>query len=473
MRRDLVFEAPSAPSAGPRPNPLRWDDAGMRNARRVLGIVFVLSAIASWTAMPAAAQTAEHAIVELRIDGVVDPFVANYVRGGIERANEQGAVAVLITIDTPGGLGSSMREITQAILNSKVPVIGYVSPLGARAASAGTFILLACNVAAMAPGTNVGAAHPVGLSGAIESEKATNDAAASIRAIAETRGRNADWAERAVRYSVSVSAEEALNLDVIDLISPDVRSLLEDVNGEVVTVAGGEQVTLQLTGAAIDEQSMGSIARVLHGLLDPNVAFIFFWLGLALIVLELFTPGGLLGTLGALMLVSSLVALGTLPFQLIGVVLLIASVVFFLLELKHPGIGVPAIAGVTCLVLGGLYLFDASVPSARVSPLVIVPTAAFALLFFGVVVGAAVRLRHQGVVTRDERLIGREAVVVRPLDPVGVVRVGSEEWTAETTGPPAEKGTRVRVVKKEGIKLKVRSAEEPASATADHEGRAT
>ena len=226
----------------------------------------------------------------------MDPFVANYVRGGIERANEQGAAAVLITIDTPGGLGSSMREITQAILNSKVPVIGYVSPLGARAASAGTFILLACNVAAMAPGTNVGAAHPVGLSGAIESEKATNDAAASIRAIAETRGRNADWAERAVRYSVSVSAEEALNLDVIDLISPDVRSLLEDVNGEVVTVAGGEQVTLQLTGAAIDEQSMSSIARFLHGLLDPNIAFIFFWLGLALIVLELFTPGGLLGT---------------------------------------------------------------------------------------------------------------------------------------------------------------------------------
>ena len=309
-------------------------------------------------------------------------------------------------------------------------------------------------------------------SGAIESEKATNDAAASIRAIAETRGRNADWAERAVRYSVSVSAEEALNLDVIDLISPDVRSLLEDVNGEVVTVAGGEQVTLQLTGAAIDEQHMSFIAR-LHGLLDPNLAFIFFWLGLALIVLELFTPGGVLGTLGALMLVSSLVALGTLPFQLIGVVLLIASVVFFVLELKHPGIGVPAIAGVTCLVLGGVYLFDASVPSARVSPIVIVPTAAFALLFFGVVVRAAVRSRHQGVVTRDERLIGREAVVVRPLDPVGVVRVGSEEWTAETAGPTAEKGTRVRVLEMEGIRLKVRSAEEPASATADHEGRTT
>lgn len=445
----------------------------MRNVRRIVGMLFVLSAVASWTALPAAAQTAHPAIVELRIEGVVDPFVANYVQGGIERANEQGAAAVLITIDTPGGLGSSMREITLAILNSKVPVIGYVSPLGARAASAGTFILLACNIAAMAPGTNVGAAHPVGLSGAIESEKATNDAAAAIRAIAETRGRNADWAESAVRDSVSISADRALQIDVIDLIAPDVRSLLEDVNGEVVTVAPNEQVTLQLSGAAIDEQHMNLIARLLHGLLDPNVAFIFFWLGLALIVLELFTPGGILGTLGALMLVSSLVALGTLPFQLIGVVLLIASVVFFVLELKHPGIGVPAIVGVTCLVLGGVFLFDASVPSARVSPIVIVPTAAFALLFFGVVVRAAMRLRHQTPLTRDETLVGREAIVVRDLDPVGVVRVGSEEWTAETSGPTAEKGTRVRVVEMEGIRLKVTSAEEPTSATADREGRTT
>lgn len=445
----------------------------MRNTRRVVGTVLVLSAIAAWTALPAAAQTADHAIVELRIEGVVDPFVANYVRGGIERANEQGAAAVLITIDTPGGLSSSMREITQAILNSKVPIIGYVSPLGARAASAGTFILLATNIAAMAPGTNVGAAHPVGLSGAIESEKATNDAAASIRAIAEARGRNADWAESAVRDSVSISADEALRIDVIDLIAPDVRTLLEDVNGEVVIVAGDESVTLQLTGAAIDEQQMSLIARVFHGLLDPNLAFIFFWLGLALIVLEFFTPGGVLGTLGALMLVSSFVALGALPFQIIGIVLLIASVVFFILELKHPGVGVPAIGGVTCLVLGGVYLFDGSVPSARVSPLVIVPTAAFAALFFGVVVRAAIRMRHQTAVTRDETLVGREAVVVRDLDPVGVVRVGSEEWTAETAGPVVEKGARVRVLEMEGIRLKVTSAEEPASATADREGGAT
>jgi membrane-bound serine protease (ClpP class) len=423
---------------------------------------------------PAAAQELRGAVLELRIDGVVDPFVANYVRGGIERAADEGANAVLITIDTPGGLSSSMREITQAILNSRVPVIGYVSPEGARAASAGTFILLSCNVAAMAPGTNVGAAHPVGISGAIESEKATNDAAASIRAIAEERGRNEEWAVSAVRDSVSASASEALDLDVIDLIAPGVGSLLADVDGQVVTVGGGEQVTLDVAGVPVRERDMGLFLRFLHGLLDPNLAFIFFWGGLAFIVLELFTPGGVLGTAGGLMLVSSLVALGMLPFQLIGVVLLIASVVFFVLELKHPGVGVPAVGGVVCLVLGGWYLFDASVPGVRVSPLVIVPVAAFAAFFFLVVVRSAIRLRHRGVVSRSERLVGVLGTVVRDLGPVGVVKVASEEWTAEAVRGTPKRGDRVRVVAMDGLTLKVEPAEEPApQATVPAEGRQT
>jgi membrane-bound serine protease (ClpP class) len=423
---------------------------------------------------PAAAQELRGAVLELRIDGVVDPFVANYVRGGIERAADEGANAVLITIDTPGGLSSSMREITQAILNSRVPVIGYVSPEGARAASAGTFILLSCNVAAMAPGTNVGAAHPVGISGAIESEKATSDAAASIRAIAEERGRNEEWAVSAVRDSVSASASEALDLDVIDLIAPGVGSLLADVDGQVVTVGGGEQVTLDVAGVPVRERDMGLFLRFLHGLLDPNLAFIFFWGGLAFIVLELFTPGGVLGTAGGLMLVSSLVALGMLPFQLIGVVLLIASVVFFVLELKHPGVGVPAVGGVVCLVLGGWYLFDASVPGVRVSPLVIVPVAAFAAFFFLVVVRSAIRLRHRGVVSRSERLVGVLGTVVRDLGPVGVVKVASEEWTAEAVRGTPKRGDRVRVVAMDGLTLKVEPAEEPApQATVPAEGRQT
>jgi membrane-bound serine protease (ClpP class) len=376
---------------------------------------------------------------------------------------------VLLTLDTPGGLDSSMRQITQAILNAQIPVIGYVSPEGARAASAGTFILLSTNVAAMAPATNVGAAQPVGLSGAVASEKAVNDAAEYIVSIAEARDRNAEWAESAVRDAESASAEEALRLGVIDLIAPDVPTLLADVSGMTVEVSG-EPVTLELTGATVTEDQMGFLAGFFHGLLDPNLAFVFFWLGLAFIVAEFFIPGGIVGTLGVLMFVSSLVALGTLPVQLIGVVLLVASIVFFVLELMHPGVGLPAIAGIVCLVFGGLFLFDTSVPGASVSPWVIVPVAVFAGFFFLVVVRAAMRLRHRGVITRDEQLIGVEGVVLRDLHPRGVVQIASEHWTAEATRGTPRRGDHVRVVEMDGLKLKVEPVEAPAVASGGQGG---
>ena len=441
----------------------------MRMIRNALALMAVALPLSALLAVPAAAEVPAGSVAEFRLDGVVDPFMADYLKGGIEDANAAGAAAVLITIDTPGGLDSSMREITQAVLNSKVPVIGYVSPSGARAASAGTFILLATNIAAMAPGTNVGAAHPVGLSGAIASEKATNDAAAYIVSIAEARDRNAAWAASAVRDSVSISAQEALGLDVIDLIEPDVSSLLQAVDGTTVTVAGGQQVTLATAGAPVVQEEMGWFASFLHSLLNPNLAFIFFWLGLGLIVLEIFTPGGVAGTIGALMLVASIVALGMLPVQLIGVVLLIASVVFFVLELKHPGIGVPAVGGVVCLLLGGWLLFG---EAARVSPLVLVPMAVLAAAFFLVVVRAAIRMRHKAVETRDETLVGQEAVVVRDCRPVGVVKIAAEEWTAEAISGDPIRGDRVRIVEMHGLKLKVEPVEQPSTAaTAGQEGR--
>ncbi len=345
-------------------------------------------------------------------------------------------------------------------------MIGYVSPSGARAASAGTFILLSTNVAAMAPATNVGAAQPVGLSGAVASEKAVNDAAEYIVGIAEARGRNAVWAESAVRDAESVSAEEALQLGVIDLIAPDVPTLLADVNGMTVQVSG-EPVTLDVAGATVTEDTMGFFAGFFHSLLDPNLAFVFFWLGLAFIVAEFFIPGGVVGTLGALMFVASLVALGMLPVQLIGVVLLVASLVFFVLELLHPGLGLPAIAGVVCLVLGGLFLFDTSVPGVSVSPLVIVPVAIFAAVFFLVVVRAAMRLRHRTSTTRDEQLIGLEGIVLQDLHPTGVVQVASEHWTAESIRGTPRKGDHVRVVEMEGLKLKVEPTEAPATAATE------
>lgn len=441
----------------------------MRNVRSLGLLGAVLLPLFVWLAPSVLAQPSSQPVIELRLDGVVDPFTADYLVGGIQQATDAGAAAVLITIDTPGGLGSSMREICEAILNARVPVIGYVSPSGARAASAGTFILLATNIAAMAPGTNVGAAHPVGLSGAIESEKATNDAAAFIVSIAETRGRNASWAEEAVRSSVSVSAQQALTLGVIDLIEPTVPDLLDAVDGTTVTLGNGEQVTLATADAPVVQQDMGGFRSVLHALLTPDLAFIFFWLGLALLVLELFVPGGVAGAIGAVMLVGSIVALGMLPVQLIGVVLLIASIAFFVLELKHPGIGIPAVAGVVCLLLGGWFLFGST---ARVSPWVIVPVAALAAAFFLIVVRAAIRIRHQAAETRDQTLIGQEGVVVRDCTPVGVVKVAAEQWTARAVSGHPIRGQRVRIVAMEGLQLRVEPVEETAPTGAvEGEGR--
>ena len=420
-------------------------------------------AVAALAVLAGPARSASSEIAVLSLDGVVDPFEADYIRSGIEAANDAGAVAIVLTIDTPGGLDSSMRTITQAILNSEVPVITYVSPQGARAASAGTFILLSGSVAAMAPGTNVGAAHPVGVSGVIEQEKVLEDATATIRSIAEARGKNADWAERAVRDSVSISAEEALSMTppVIDLIAPDLSTLLREVDGRVVPVAHDETATLDLSGAVLDRHEMGIGARILHSLLTPDLAFIFFYLGLGLIVLEFLHPGiGLAAVFGVLSLVASFVSFGMLPFRLIGVILLVASAVFFLVELKAPGIGAATFGGVVCLVLGGLFLFDSSVPNARVDPWVIVPVAVAAAGFFGFVVKAALRLRHRPAAMQVQNLIGTVGVVTTALTPRGVVHVASEQWTADSLAGTIPKGSRVRVVGADGLRLRVEPVED-------------
>ena len=444
----------------------------MRNLARAARLGVGALAMATSLSSAASAQPAG-VVVELSIDGVVDPFVADHVEDGLASAEREGASAVLLTIDTPGGLDSSMRQIVQAILNSDIPVLAYVSPEGARAASAGTFVLMAAHVAAMAPATNVGAAHPVGLSGAVASDKATNDAAEYLVSVTERRGRDAEFAEEAVRESVSISAEEALHRGVIDLIAPDIRTLLDEADGMQVELAGGTTATVRTAGAAVEQERMGAFFGLLHALFDPNLVFLFFWLGLALIALEFFIPGGVSGTLGGLMLVASLAALGMLPVQLIGVALLVASIVFFGLELLHPGIGVPTVGGIATLVLGGLFLFDPSIPSARVSPFVIVPVAVFAALFFGLVVQQAMRLRGRRAETRTDRIVGTEGVVVRDLDPTGVVLVASEEWTAESPSGPVRKGERVRVIALDGIRLKVEPATEGAPAVPAPEGGTT
>jgi membrane-bound serine protease (ClpP class) len=410
-------------------------------------------------------------IVGLRLDGVVDPFVADYLSGAIESASDDGAPAVLLTIDTPGGLSSSMRQITQAILNSPVPVLCYVSPAGARAASAGAFVLLSCPVAAMAPGTNVGAATPVGVSGIVETQKVTEDAVASIRSIAETYGRNADVAESFVRDATSITAEDALDEQVIDRISPSTGSLLGALAGTTVQLGDGREVTLpdDLAGREIDQRSMAPGVAFLHVLFDPNLAFLFFWLGLGLIVLELLVPGHIFsGTIGTILLILAIVSFGLLPIRLVGILLLIASVVFFLVELSAPGLGVWGIAGVVALVLGGTFLYNGA-GGVRVSPWVIAPVAVGAALFFGLVVSKVLSLRRLPPPPGPQAIVGTTGVVVgAALDPEGVVRVAAEEWRARSSGGSIPGGTSIRVLSLDGLVLTVEPVDKEHDAAGRH-----
>jgi membrane-bound serine protease (ClpP class) len=434
----------------------------MRITRSALAAVLVLTGLAGF-APTAQAQTASGTVTQLSLTGVVDPFVADYLRTGIRRA--EGDAAILLTIDTPGGLDSSMREIIKAIQGSSTPVVCYVSPSGARAASAGAFILMSCPVAAMAPATNVGASTPVGVGGVTLSRKIEEDAAATMRSLAQQRGRNADLAASFVTESKSITAEEALDGDVIDLIAASKRSLLDRIDGERVRVGGGGVLTLHTAGAPIVLRPIGAGIGFLHDLFDPNLAFIFFWLGLALIVLELIVPGHIFsGTVGTILLILSIVSFGLLPVRLIGIALLVASVVFFVLELKVPGLGAWSAAGIASLVLGGLLLFD-SAGGVRVSLFTIVPVAAFMALFFGFVVSKALAMRHMPPPLGPQAVVGREGVVVEDLDPEGIVRVAAEDWKATSSAGRIPAGSRIRVTRLDGLVLTVEPVEpEHASA---------
>jgi membrane-bound serine protease (ClpP class) len=424
-----------------------------RTARTLVGAVLLVAGLASTASAQATAP-----VIRLSLDGVVDPFIADYLGRGVEDADR--ASAILLTIDTPGGLDSSMREIIKAIRASEVPVICYVSPQGARAASAGAFILMACHVAAMAPATNVGASTPVGIGGVTLAAKVEQDAAATMQTLAEERGRNAELARTFVTESKSITAQEALDGNVIDLISPSESALLDEIDGTVVDTVEGNTATIRTAGATVEDVAMGAGTGFLHQLFDPNLAFIFFWLGLALIVLELIVPGHVFsGTVGTILLLLSIVSFGLLPVRLIGIALLVASVVFFVVELKVPGLGVWSAAGIASLILGGLFLFD-SAGGVRVSPFAIVPVAAFMALFFGFVVSKALAMRHLPPAQGAEAIVGREGVVLTGgLDPEGIVRVAAEEWKAVSAGGTIPEGSKIRVTRLDGLVVTVEPLE--------------
>jgi membrane-bound serine protease (ClpP class) len=405
------------------------------------------------------AQSSQPVIASVDLNGVVDPIIADHITSVIQRANDDQDAAVLLTIDTPGGLGSSMDQIDEAILNSAVPVIGYVAPSGARAASAGAFVLMSSPVAAMAPGTNVGASTPIGLSGGDLATKVTNDAAASMRKLAQTYGRNADVAETFVTTATSITAEEALAQNVIDLIAPTTQDLLTQLDGTTVTLASGATTTLHTANATIEEEPLGVLTGLLHGLLDPDLAFIFFWLGLALLVLFVIVPSHVIsGLLGFLMLATAFVSFGVLPVRIIGVALLIISVVGFVLELKAPGLGIWGAIGLIALVLGGWFLYDRS-GGVEVSPAVLVGVTIGAGLFFTLVVAKAMQIRHMPP-AQVRVLVGKEGVALSTgVGPNGgQVRVAAEQWRAIAPGGQIPGGAPVRVTSLDGLVLTVEPA---------------
>lgn len=443
----------------------------MRGIRATIGIACVVVGL---FAQAAQAQPAGGSIVGLQLDGVVDPFVADHIAGDIRRAVDDGASAVLLEIDTPGGLDSSMRQITQAILNSTVPVVCYVSPQGARAASAGAFVLMSCPVAAMAPGTNVGASTPVGIEGGDLSTKIENDATAYMRSLTETYGRNADETARFVTEGASISAEEALAANVIDTISPTREQLLQELDGQTVRLGTGQSVQLRTAGIPIVDRSLGGFLGFLHELFNPNTAFLFFWLGLALIVLELLVPGHIFsGTVGTILLLTSIVSFGLLPVRWIGIALLVLSVIAFVIELHAPGIGIWGGVGTIALVLGGWFLFDRS-GGVAVSPLVILPTAAVIALFFGFVVAKVIGMRSLPPAQGAQAIIGKTGTALGyGVDARGgVVRVAAEEWKAVSKAGTIAPGTPVRVVSLDGLVLTVENVplEHTEAASAAQEG---
>ncbi len=441
----------------------------------------LLLAVATVGAAAPESPMAHPEVVVLRVDGAISPASADYVVRGIQRADSIHATAVVLELDTPGGLSSSMRDIIKAILASPVPVIGYVAPSGARAASAGTYIMYACHVAAMAPATNIGAATPVSLTGGgslplpastsgkgvpapigdTEMRKVTNDAVAYIRALAERRDRNADWAEKAVRDAVSVSAEEALKLHVVDLVAPDVPALLADVDGRSVETSAGARV-LHTRDATIQTVAPGVRSQFLGVIANPSVAYILLLIGLGGLVMEGMHPGGVLpGVVGAICLLLALYAFQLLPVNFAGLGLILLGVILIVSEAFVPAYGVLGTGGVVSFVIGSVILMRTGVPGYGIALPVVVGVAIAAAGVLVGIVWMAMRSRKRPVVSGREEMVGAVAEVVADFEGLGMVHVHGERWQARS-GIPLKRGQRVSVTGMHGLVLDVQPVAPPS-----------
>jgi membrane-bound serine protease (ClpP class) len=403
----------------------------------------------------ASASRAQRQVVLLPYAGAISPASAEYFARGISEAEARNALAVVIELDTPGGLDSSMREIVQHEMNARVPVIVFVAPRGARAASAGCFIVLAADVAVMAPGTTIGAAHPVYSSGAAVSDKILNDAAAYARSLASTRHRDAAWAESAVRSSVSATADEALSRGVIDFTANDLPDLIAKLNGRTLHRSAGD-VTLSVTGAPLVTIQADTREKLLGILTDPTIAYLLLLLGILAVVVEIFAPHGFVtGTVGLLALLLALVGLSHLPVHFSGLAILSLGVILLGLELKITSHGVLTLVGLVAFVIGSILLLP-RVPGFGISPWAITLVALLWAATLGVVVRLVLRARHAPVLTGTQRVAGRAGVAKTELAPRGVVNVEGEDWDALAEAPPIARGERVTVVSAEGLTLHVR-----------------
>jgi membrane-bound serine protease (ClpP class) len=397
------------------------------------------------------------------VEGVINPVVVEYMREGIRQAEADQATAVIFQLDTPGGLVESTRLIVKDLLNASVPVVVYVSPSGARAASAGTFITMAASVAAMAPGTNIGAAHPVSGEGKdIEGDmrqKAENDLAAFARSIADKRGRNAEWAEAAVRESVSITETDALEQKVIDLIAEDVPGLLKQLDGRTVSLAGTE-VTLHTEGATVRHRQMTWRQRALAAISHPQIALMLLSLGSLGLLIELYSPGLIFpGVIGAISLLLAFYSLQTLPINYAGLLLIGLAMVLFILETQMPSFGMLTVGGIVSMFLGSLMLIDSPAEYLRIPISTIIVVVGTTAGLFTFVIGAAVRSMKRQPVSGQEGMIGEMGKVTRRLDPTGTVSLHGSLWTAQSA-VPIEAGETVRVIAIDGLKLTVAKATE-------------
>ena len=405
----------------------------------------------------AAAPASE--VIIIQIADAISPGTAEFIKSGIKTAEENGAACIIIELDTPGGLAESMRIIVQAILASRVPVVVYVSPGGARAASAGVMITMAADVAAMAPGTNIGAAHPVGAGGkdidGKMSEKVINDMVAQAKSVAEKRSRNAKWVEEAIRESVSVTETEALEKNIIDLIAKDTDDLIRQLNGRELKDRG--VLKLDDVKKVVLEETLRT--KILKTISNPNIAYILMMIGLASLYFELSHPGAIFpGVIGGICLILAFFALQTLPVNYAGILLIVLAIIFFIMEMKIASYGLLSVAGIVSLLLGSLMLFEGTSPDMKLSLRVVLPTIILISGFFVVVAGLVFRSQVSKPSTGSMGMVGEIGMVKKALTPEGKVFVHGELWNARAKAP-LEVGVKVRVVKVVNLILEVESVD--------------